>query len=92
MNFVFELQRIVGYAMFVEVVEREKFIRVYVYLSVVDLTSSRFHSPQVNCRAVDRNSNKLVNKRNPTGPMKYGSISCLPAKIMTKKILDERIN
>lgn len=52
------------------------------YRSVVDLTSSRFHSPQVNCRAVDANSNKFTNNRKPTGPKKYANNSLSPTQTM----------
>lgn len=39
-----------------------------IYRSVVDLTSSRFQRPHVNCRAVDANNRKFTHKRIPIGP------------------------
>lgn len=51
---------------------------MHFYRSVVDLTSSRFHSPQVSCRAVDAKSNKFTNNRKPTGPKKYANNSLSP--------------
>lgn len=50
------------------------------YRSVVDLTSSRFQSPHVSCLAVDANSNKFTNSRNPMGPKKYASNSLSPGR------------
>lgn len=38
------------------------------YRSVVDLTFSCFHRPQVRCRVVDANINRLIQSRKPIGP------------------------
>lgn len=63
---------------------RRKYAFFSLYRSVVDLTSSRFQSPQVNCRAVDANSNKFTNNRKPTGPKKYASSSLSPTQYKQK--------
>lgn len=47
-------------------------------LSVVDLTSSRFHKPHVNCRAVDANKRRFTPSNTPIGPKKKVNISKSP--------------
>lgn len=53
-------------------------LRRKTYRSVVDFTSSRFHKPQVNWRAVDAKSSKLTQSNKPIGPKKYAKISMSP--------------
>lgn len=59
------------------------------YRSVVDLTSSRFQRPQVNCRAVEANNSRFMPSSMPMGPKKYANISESPANRMKQK--DDRI-
>lgn len=49
------------------------------YLSVVDLTNSLFHRPQVSSFAVSMNKIRLMVRRRPMGPLKNGSFSLSPA-------------
>lgn len=63
----------------------------FVYRSVVDLTSSRFHRPQVNCRAVDANSNKFTNNKKPIGPKKYANNSLSPTQYKHEKEKKKKI-
>lgn len=59
--------------------------------SVVDLTSSRFHKPHVNCLAVDANNRQLMTSKRPIGPKKYVNISMSPEK-KKEKTLDNVCN